>query len=74
MLDGAMLLWFLFTAAAIIFVAIDIQSTPEPVVLKWGFVLLTAYAGPFGAFLYVLGCREPTPAHEEMSITPHRVR
>jgi hypothetical protein len=27
-------------------------------VLKWGFVLLTAYTGVFGAFLYVLGCRE----------------
>jgi hypothetical protein len=34
-------------------------------VLKWGFVLLTAYTGVVGAFLYVLGCREPLPeAHE----------
>jgi hypothetical protein len=35
-------------------------------VLKWGFVLLTAYTGPLGAFLYVLGCREPLPGlHEQ---------
>jgi len=35
-------------------------------VLKWGFVLLTAYTGPIGAFLYVLGCREPLPGlHEQ---------
>jgi hypothetical protein len=27
--------------------------------MKWGFVLVTLYTGPFGAFLYVLGCREP---------------
>lgn len=27
--------------------------------MKWGFILLTAYTGPLGAFLYVLGCREP---------------
>src|ERR1700745_1115994 len=59
MLDGVMLLWFVLTAAALLFVAIDIRSTPESPVLKWGFVLLTAYTGVFGAFLYVLGCREP---------------
>jgi hypothetical protein len=65
-LDGVMLLWFLLAAAALIFVAIDIRSTPESPVLKWGFVLLTAYTGVFGAFLYVLGCREPLPGlHEQ---------
>ena len=66
MLDGVMLLWFLLTAAAVLFVAIDIRSTPESPVLKWGFILLTAYSGPFGAFLYILGCREPLPGlHEQ---------
>jgi hypothetical protein len=65
-LNGVMLLWFLLTAAAVLFVAIDIRTTPESPVLKWGFVLLTAYSGPFGAFLYVLGCREPLPGlHEQ---------
>ena len=34
--------------------------------LKWGFVLVTAYTGVVGAFLYVLGCREPLPGlHEQ---------
>jgi hypothetical protein len=66
MLDGVMLLWFLLAAAALIFVAVDIRTTPESPVLKWGFVLLTAYTGVFGAFLYVLGCREPLPGlHEQ---------
>ncbi len=59
MLDGVMLLWFLLTAAAVLFVVVDIRSAPESPVLKWGFILLTAYTGPLGAFLYVLGCREP---------------
>jgi hypothetical protein len=59
MLNGVMLLWFLLTAAAVLFVAIDIRRTPASPVLKWGFILLTAYTGPIGAFLYVLGCREP---------------
>ena len=41
-----MLLWFLLTAAAVVYVAIDIPSTPESPVLKWGFVLLTVYMRP----------------------------
>jgi Domain of unknown function (DUF4396) len=65
MLDGVMLLWFVLTAASLLFVAIDIRSTPESPVLKWGFVLLTAYTGVVGAFLYVLGCREPLPGTHE---------
>src|SRR5665213_3147886 len=68
MLNGVMLLWFLMTAMSVSFVAIDIRSTPESSVLKWGFVLLTAYTGPIGAFLYVLGCREPLPGLHERYI------
>jgi Domain of unknown function (DUF4396) len=65
MLNGVVLLWFVLTALSVVFVAIDIRSTPESPVLKWGFVLVTAYTGPFGAFLYVLGCREPLPGLHE---------
>jgi hypothetical protein len=66
MLDGVILLWFVLTAIAVLFVAIDIRTTPESPVLKWGFVLVTAYTGVFGVFLYVLGCREPLPGlHEQ---------
>ena len=66
MLDGVILLWFVLAALSVAFVAIDIRNTPESPVLKWGFVLLTAYTGVVGAFLYVLGCREPLPgAHEQ---------
>lgn len=65
MLNGVMLVWFLLTAMSVAFVTIDIRSTPESSVLKWGFILLTAYTGPIGAFLYVLGCREPLPGLHE---------
>jgi hypothetical protein len=65
MLDGVMLLWFVLTAAALLFVTIDIRTTPESPVLKWGFVLVTAYTGVIGALLYVLGCREPLPGLHE---------
>jgi len=56
-----MLLWFVLTALSLLFVLVDIRSTPASPVLKWGFVLLTAYLGPVGVFLYALGCREPLP-------------
>jgi len=66
LIDGVMLLWFALTALSVAFVALDIRSTPEHPVIKWAFVLFTAYSGPFGAFLYVLGCREPLPGlHEQ---------
>src|SRR6478672_12229459 len=55
-----MLLWWILTVPSFLFVAIDIwRTTPESPVLKWAFVILTAFTGPLGAFFYVLGCREP---------------
>jgi hypothetical protein len=73
MLDGVMLLWFLLTALSLLFVVVDIRATPESPVLKWGFILLTAYTGPLGAFLYVLGCREPVSGlHERYVATRWR--
>lgn len=65
LIDGVMLLWFILTALSVAFVAIDIRSTPESPVMKWGFVLITLYSGPLGAFFYVLGCREPLPGTHE---------
>ena len=65
MLDGVMALWFGLTAISVIYVVVDIRTTPESPVLKWGFALLTVYTGPLGAFLYVLGCREPLPGLHE---------
>jgi hypothetical protein len=62
MLESAMMLWFVLTAMSVLYVAIDIRHTPEHPVLKWGFLLLTLYAGPIGALLYIFGCRKHTPA------------
>src|SRR5271170_6881811 len=65
MLDGIVLLWFVLAAESLLFVAIDIRTTPESPVMKWGFVLVSAFIGVVGAFLYVLGCREPLPDTHE---------
>ncbi len=71
--DGIILMWFFLTALSVLFVIIDIWKTPEETVLKWGFILLTAYIGPFGVFLYVFGCREPLPGlHEKYIATRWR--
>ncbi len=73
MLDGVMLLWFVLAALSLLFVTIDIRGTPEASVMKGGFVLFTAFTGVVGAFLYVLGCREPLPGtHERYVAVPWR--
>jgi len=73
MLDGVMLLWFVLAAISLLFVVVDIRTTPASPVLKWGFILLTGYTGPVGAFLYVLGCREPLPGlHERPPVLSRR--
>jgi hypothetical protein len=69
MLNGVMLVWFILTAFSVVYVAADIYRTPESPVLKWAFILLTAYTGPIGAFLYVLGCREPLPGLHERYVS-----
>lgn len=67
-LDGVMLLWFIQVAIAVAFVAVDIHTTPEATVMKWGFVIITAFSGLFGALLYVFSCREPLPGTHELYV------
>lgn len=68
MLEGVMLLWFIQVAIATAFVAVDIRTTPEATVMKWGFVIITLFSGLFGALLYVLSCREPLPGTHELYV------
>lgn len=37
-IDGVMLLWFCLTALSVLYVAIDIRTTPESPAMKWGFI------------------------------------
>jgi hypothetical protein len=73
-LDGVILLWWILTVPSFLFVALDIwRTTHESPVLKWAFVILTAFTGPIGAFFYVLGCREPLRGtHEKYVATRWR--
>ena len=60
-----MLVWFILTGLSVAFVSIDVRSTPAHPVLKWAYVILAVFTGPFAAFFYVLGCREPLPGTHE---------
>jgi Domain of unknown function (DUF4396) len=63
-----MLVWFALTGLSVAFVSIDIRSTPAHPVIKWAFVILALFAGPFAAFFYVLGCREPLEGTHEVYV------
>src|ERR1700730_5868023 len=61
--------WFVVAAVSTAYVAVDqFRNNPEPVVMKWGFILVTLYMGPLGLLLYVLADKEPRPGtHEEFT-------
>src|SRR3977135_1425681 len=45
-------------------------NNPEPLVMKWGFILVTLYMGPIGLLLYVLADKDPRPGSHETFIKP----
>ncbi len=69
MIEGIMVAWFVLTGLSLAFVVVDIPKTPESTVLKWAFVILVVFTGPFGAFFYVLGCREPLKGMHEQYVS-----
>lgn len=71
-IDYALLLWFILAALSTAYVAWDQfgRGNPEPAVMKWGFVLVTLYAGPLGLFVYVMADKEPRPRTHEAFIAP----
>jgi FtsP/CotA-like multicopper oxidase with cupredoxin domain len=70
-IDYFLTAWFVLAAASAVYVGIDqYRNNPEPVVMKWGFILVTLYMGPFGLLLYVLSDKEPRPGEHEKFIKP----
>ena len=68
-IDYFVLAWIILAGLSTIYVAWDqFRNNPEPKVMKWGFILVTLYMGPFGLLIYVLADKEPWPAtHEEFT-------
>ena len=71
MIDAALIIWFVLTGFSVAYVAWDaFTRNPELTVMKVGWVLVTLYAGPVAAALYVLSCQEPGPYQHEAFIKP----
>jgi Domain of unknown function (DUF4396) len=72
MLDGILSLWFVLTGLALAFVIWDsITNTPVSWVQKLAWILVTAYTGPIGLFLFLLACRNPGPRlHGAFTLPP----
>lgn len=71
LIDSALVVWFALTALTAAYVAWDaFRRNPEMMVMKWGWVLVTFYAGPVGGLLYVLSCQEPATGQHEKFIRP----
>lgn len=69
--DYFLIAWFVLAAGSTAYVAFDqFNGNPEPTVMKWGFILVTLYMGPFGLLLYVLTDKEPRPGEHEQFTSP----
>ncbi|MGD9724336.1 MAG: DUF4396 domain-containing protein [Pirellulales bacterium] len=70
-IDYFLVVWFVLAFASTLYVAWDqYRNNPEPVVMKWGFILVTLYLGPFGLLVYVLADKEPRPGEHEEFVRP----
>jgi len=76
MLEGIFVLWFLLVFFSLAYTAYSVRLAPISWVQKLGWMLVVAYAGPFGLFFYMIACRSPgegmhaayTEAHWKQSI------
>ena len=69
--DYFLIAWFVLAAGSTAYVAFDqFNGNPEPTVMKWGFILVTLYMGPFGLLLYVLADKEPRLGEHEQFTSP----
>lgn len=70
-IDAALWAWFGLTALSVVYVGFDLFGrTPEMRVMKWGWLLVTLYAGPVAVIVYWFSCREPTPGTHEKFVAP----
>src|SRR5665213_3224252 len=70
-IDYVVYVWLSVALLCAAYVAYDqFRHNPEATVMKWGFVLVTLYMGPFGLLLYVLADKEPAPNTHEVFVEP----
>lgn len=70
-MDLIVTLWFALTALSAAYVGYDLwTNTPEMRVMKWGWLLVTLYAGPVAFAIYWVSCRQPSPDTHDAFIAP----
>ncbi len=70
-IDTALVVWFILTALSVVYVAYDAyRNNPELKVMRWGWILVTAYTGVIGAALYVLSCKPPIVKDHARFVAP----
>jgi hypothetical protein len=69
---GMLLVWYGLTGGALLFLLWDLwTNTPTTWVMKLAWILVIAYTGPVGLFIYLLSCRQPLPGTHEQFIAAH---
>jgi hypothetical protein len=64
-IDYFLVVWFCLAAASTVYVGVDqYRNNPEPVVMKWGFILVTLMRRPLGLLLYVMADKTRPGEHE----------
>src|SRR5438093_4628135 len=71
-IDVVLLGWFVLTAVSASYVGWDafVRGNPDVAVMKWGWLLVSLYMGPFAVLLYVLAAKEPRPGTHAAFIRP----
>lgn len=70
-IDSVLIVWFILTALSVVYVAYDAyRNNPELKVMRWGWILVTAYTGVIGASLYVLSCKPPIVKDHAKFVAP----
>lgn len=70
-IDTVLIVWFVLTALSVVYVAWDaFHNNPELKVMRWGWILVTAYTGIIGAAFYVLACKPPKIKEHPAFVAP----
>jgi len=58
--------WFVLTAGSLLFVVWDsLTNAPTSWVQRLAWILVVAYTGPVGLFMYLMACRRPFPGSHD---------
>lgn len=70
-INGVLVVWFILSILSVVYVAYDaFTNNPELKVMRWGWIVVTAYTGVIGAALYALSCTPPKRKGHPRFVSP----